>query len=183
MLLQDVRDNKTEAASAAPQALRLCQMVGFTAQHVDSQMHHGSKTTISSHSHAIVLMLTPKAADKCIYITFQIGGLFQSYVAQLSMMSVSTVKVVSKVAEQPVIARSKFGLGGHVVLYATLNQAHAQNCTVYMLGYRAIRAFDLLLWPISAALLAFLAPILPTCRTSFSYACCLQELCKSEIQT
>ena len=29
VLLQDVRDNKAEAASAAPQALRLCQMVRF----------------------------------------------------------------------------------------------------------------------------------------------------------
>ena len=29
VLLQDVRDNKAEAASAAPQALRLCRMVRF----------------------------------------------------------------------------------------------------------------------------------------------------------
>lgn len=119
MLLQDVRDNKTEAASAAPQALRLCQMVGFTAPNISSHMCHGSQTTISSHSRAIGLVLPLKAADKCIYMAFQSGGLFQSHIAQMSMtMSISTAKVVSKVAEQHVIACSKFWRGGHVVLYA-----------------------------------------------------------------
>ena len=38
LLLQDVKDNKAEAASAAPQALRLCQMVGLTASPAQSQM-------------------------------------------------------------------------------------------------------------------------------------------------
>lgn len=38
LLLQDVKDNKAEAASAAPQALRLCQMVGLITSPAQSQM-------------------------------------------------------------------------------------------------------------------------------------------------
>lgn len=162
MLLQDVRDNKTEAASAAPQALRLCQMVGFTAPNFNSQMHHGSQTTISSQSNAICLMLQLKAADKCVHIVCQNGGLCRSYVAPTFLRSISTVKVVSKVAEQPVIARSKFGLSGYMVLYATLNQAQAQICThVGLQSYSNLSTYA----QSPSALSAFLAPFLPTCRT------------------
>lgn len=38
--VQDVKDNKVEAANAAPQALRLCQMVGFTWPILFVSMHH-----------------------------------------------------------------------------------------------------------------------------------------------
>ena len=38
--VQDVRDNKVEAANAAPQALRLCQMVGFTWAIISVSMHY-----------------------------------------------------------------------------------------------------------------------------------------------
>jgi hypothetical protein len=38
--MQDVRDNKVEAANAAPQALRLCQMVGSTWATLFVSMHH-----------------------------------------------------------------------------------------------------------------------------------------------
>ncbi len=38
--VQDVRDNKVEAANAAPQALRLCQMVGSTWPTLFVSMHH-----------------------------------------------------------------------------------------------------------------------------------------------
>ncbi len=38
--MQDVRDNKVEAANAAPQALRLCQMVGSTWATLFVSVHH-----------------------------------------------------------------------------------------------------------------------------------------------
>jgi len=38
--VQNVRDNKVEAANAAPQALRLCQMVGSTWATTFVSMHH-----------------------------------------------------------------------------------------------------------------------------------------------
>ena len=120
MLLQDVRDNKTEAANAAPQALRLCQMVGSTASSFNTQMHHESWTITSTHTHAIAVVLPLMDADtihqhECMshcYMVFEGGGLSQTHVFQMSMMSISTVKVVcSKIAEQPVIAAAKTQAG------------------------------------------------------------------------
>ena len=115
-LLQDVRDNKTEAANAAPQALRLCQMVGSTASNFHTHMHCGSKTSTSSHTYAIALVLPLTNADticqhECvsyIHVVYESGGLSQTQFAQMFIMSHSTVKVVIfKVAEQPVRAPAK----------------------------------------------------------------------------
>lgn len=118
--LQDVRDNKTEAASAAPQALRLCQMVGSTTSSFNTQMHHDSWTTTSTHTHGIAVVLPLMDADtthqhECMsynYMFCESGGLSQTHVSQMFMISISTVKVVcSKIAEQPVIAPAKTWAG------------------------------------------------------------------------
>lgn len=120
MFLQDVRDNKTEAANAAPQALRLCQMVGSTASNFNTHMHRDSKTVTSSHSHAIAVVLPLLAADtvncqhECvpyIHMVFRSDGLCQTQISQISMISLLTIKVFcSEVAEQPVIVPETPGL-------------------------------------------------------------------------
>lgn len=46
LLLQDVRDNKVEAASAAPQALRLCQMVGMAVTASVQKSQHNTFSAI-----------------------------------------------------------------------------------------------------------------------------------------
>ena len=53
--VQDVRDNKVEAANAAPQALRLCQMVGSTWATIFVSMHH--------HAHLVNFCLTSPAVQ------------------------------------------------------------------------------------------------------------------------
>ena len=113
MLLQDVRDNKTEAANAAPQALRLCQMVGSTASNFHTDMHCGFEINSSSQTHAIAVvlpLLDAACQHECVSYTnmvFESGGLFQLHIAQ-SMTSGSTIKMVcSEVVEQPVIACAK----------------------------------------------------------------------------
>ena len=111
MLLQDVRDNKTEAANAAPQALRLCQMVGFIALNVNTPVHFGFETTSSSHLQCIAKALVLTQMAICIYLHLVLvsAGLSQTHWAQI-IMSIWTVKVVfdsQPVAEQHVISPAK----------------------------------------------------------------------------
>lgn len=114
MLLQDVRDNKTEAANAAPQALRLCQMVGFTAPHVNIPMHYDLETTSISHVHCIAVALaTPMTVYIYMYIVFERAGLSNTHFAQIAI-SISTVKMVltsQPVAEQHVRSPAKVWSG------------------------------------------------------------------------
>ena len=114
MLLQDVRDNKTEAANAAPQALRLCQMVGSIALNVNTPVHFGFETTSSSHVQCIAKVLVLTQMTICIYMHLVLGSLSHTHWAQITM-SISTVMVVfisQPVAEQHVISPAKsMGLG------------------------------------------------------------------------
>ena len=122
MLLQDVRDNKTEAANAAPQALRLCQMVGSIAPNSNFQMHY--KTSTSSHIHAIVVALsmmaadTVMAADSYSYMVFNSGCLSKTYIAHIFLMSISAVKVIcTTLDEQPVTVPAKKWAGVATLCY------------------------------------------------------------------
>ena len=151
-LLQDVRDNKAEAANAAPQALRLCQMVGSTASSFHTHMHCGSKRSTPSHTYAIALVLPLMDADticqhECvsyIHVVYKSGGLSQTHFAQTSMMSSSTVKVVrSKVAEQPVIAPAKPWAGWQICAVCQLEpntDFRYNGSTTFSLRAPAIRA-------------------------------------------
>lgn len=137
--LQDVRDNKTEAANAAPQALRLCQMVGSTAPHANIPMHYGYATSISRHAPAIAPVVTIMIDYLYIHIVFESDDLSHTYFAQITVIPIWTGKVVStnhSVAEQHVIAPAKLAEGRLVLcVYSSQAQFHCvpQDC---LLGHR-----------------------------------------------
>ena len=105
LLLQDVRDNKTEAANAAPQALRLCQMVGPAALNVIVQLCSNCKT--SSKLLARLTASTATAEHKHIFMVHVV--LLWQINVPAHIMSILTfiISCFNLSAEQPV-KRIKF---------------------------------------------------------------------------
>lgn len=102
LLVQDVRDNKAEAASAAPQALRLCQMVGLRASFCWnlSPCCYSENQIIVSTAEAADILAGPKLLLACFdcvtcWLHQSLQGLVVDWMDCLSAYIAIAIKVAS----------------------------------------------------------------------------------------